>query len=36
MSTTATPVPPAAPYWAEEGVGPAGRGRFRAKVGGLH
>ncbi len=36
MSTTATPVPPAAPYWAEEGVGPDGRGRFRAKVGGLH
>jgi heavy metal translocating P-type ATPase len=36
MSTTTTPAPPAAPYWAEEGVGPLGRGRFRAKVGGLH
>ncbi len=35
MSTT-TPAPPAVPYWAEEGVGPDGRGRFRAKIGGLH
>ena len=35
MSTT-MPAPPAAPYWAEEGVGPDGRGRFRAKIGGLH
>lgn len=24
------------PYWVEEGVGPEGRGRFRAKIGGLH
>jgi heavy metal translocating P-type ATPase len=36
MSATTTPAPPAAPYWAEAGVGPDGQGRFRAKIGGLH
>ena len=36
MNTQVTETPANAPYWVEEQVGPGGRSRFRAKIGGLH